>query len=152
MVEDRRLQGGDKPHYYQHLPALQLVVVPPWPYNYCITPAHAIAELNDSSLPAFVAQAQGQSQPTLLVFHARWSRPARTVLPLVEELAGEYDRLVRFALVDAAQSSEALDRYGILTLPTFIFLRGQRVTDRFTGVHGRDMIVERLENNLRRLG
>ncbi len=98
-----------------------------------------------------MAQAHSLSQPTLLVFHARWSRPARTVLPLVEELAAEYDKLVRFALIDAAQAPEALDRYGILTLPTFIFLRGQRVTDRITGVHGRDMLEERLELNLRRL-
>jgi thioredoxin 1 len=107
--------------------------------------------LNDASLAAFLAQSQSQGQPGLLVFHARWSRPARTVLPLVEELAAEYDKLVRFALVDAAQSPEALDRFGILTLPTFIFLRGQRVTDRITGVHGRDMLEERLEQNLRRL-
>lgn len=121
-------------------------------YNRPISPSHSIPELNDAALAAFVAQAQGLTQPVLLVFHARWSRPARTVLPLLEELAGEYDRLVRFALVDAAQAPDALDRYGVLTLPSFIFLRGQRVTDRFTGVHGRDMIVERLENNLRRLG
>jgi thioredoxin 1 len=123
----------------------------PVTYNCLINPQHTIPELNDSALQAFVAQAQALSQPMLLVFHARWSRPARTVLPLVEELAAEYDKLVRFALVDAAGAPEALDRFGILTLPSFIFLRGQRVTDRITGVHGRDMLEERLELNLRRL-
>jgi thioredoxin 1 len=107
-----------------------------------------LLELNDTGLSAFLAEA---TTPTVLVFHSPASKPARTVLPVVEELARDYDGLVRFALVNSQGASDALEDYGILSLPTFLFFRGGRMTDRFIGLLTRDSFEEKIEENLRRV-
>ena len=48
-------------------------------------------------------------------------------------------------------AGDALDSYGILSLPTFLFFRGGKMTDRFIGLLTRDMFEEKIEENLRRV-
>jgi thioredoxin 1 len=107
-----------------------------------------LSQLNDSSLPAFLAAAQA---PALLCFTASWSRAARNMLPVIEQLSKEYHGLVRFGVVDSDQSPDALSRYGILTLPTYLFIRAGKQTGRFIGAMARDTLVERIEESLQRV-
>jgi thioredoxin 1 len=107
-----------------------------------------LPELTDATLPPFLAES---GIPTVLVFHSPASRPSRTVLPVVEELGRDYDGLVRFALVNTAAASDALDTYGILSLPTFLFFRSGKMTDRFIGLLTRDKFEEKIEENLRKV-
>jgi len=105
-------------------------------------------DLTDAALPRFLLEAQ---QPVVLVFHSRGSKPARTTLPLLAELAADYDGVMQFALVDAEQAQDSLDAYGILSLPTYlIFKRGKQV-DRFIGLHTKEKLRERLEASLREI-
>jgi thioredoxin 1 len=106
-----------------------------------------LTELTDASLPAFLAET---AMPTVLVFHSNASKPARTVLPVVEELARDYDGLVRFALVDTQDAGSALDSYGVLSLPTFLFFKRGRMYDRFIGLLTRDKFEEKIEANLKK--
>lgn len=109
----------------------------------------ALSQVNDETLPGFLAASPA---PALLCFYAQSSRPARNMLPVLEELSRDYGRLVRFAAVDADASAAALDRYGILSLPTYIFLRGGKTTGRFIGAMARDTLVERIEAALKQVG
>ena len=104
--------------------------------------------LTDATLPAFLAES---SAPAVLVFHSTASKPARTVLPVVEELAEHYQGLVRFALVNTQGAPLAVDNYGILSLPTYLFFRAGKLADRFIGLLTRDKFEERIEANLRRV-
>jgi thioredoxin 1 len=112
------------------------------------TLAVKLPELTDATLPQFLHDG---GTPTVLVFHSPASKPARTVIPVVEELARDYDGLVRFALVNTQAASDALDSYGVLSLPTFLFFRGGRMTDRFIGLLTREKFEEKIEENLRRV-
>ena len=107
-----------------------------------------LPELTDATLPPFLADG---AKPTVLVFHSAASKPARTVLPVVEELARDYDGLVRFGLVNTQAAGDALDSYGVLSLPTFLFFRGGRMIDRFIGLLTREKFEEKIEENLRRV-
>lgn len=108
----------------------------------------ALSQVNDDSLPGFLAASPA---PALLCFFAQSSRPARSMLPVLEELSREYGRLVRFAAVDAEASATALDRYGILSLPSYIFIRGGKTTGRFIGAMARDTLVEKIEAALKEI-
>jgi len=101
-----------------------------------------LPELNDATLSAFVAASE---QPVVLVFHARWSKPARTMLPVVTELAESYDRLLSFALVEADASPHALFRYGVLSLPSYVLLSRGRVVERYIGLQTKEHLAELLE-------
>ena len=107
-----------------------------------------LPELSDATLQPYLDES---GAPTMLVFYSTLSKPARTCMPVVEELARDYDGLVRIALVSAQAAADALDGYGILSLPTFLFFRGGKLTDRFIGRLTRDKLEEKVEENLRRV-
>jgi thioredoxin 1 len=109
----------------------------------------ALSLTSDETLTAFLAASPA---PALLCFIAQSSRPSRVMQPVLEELSREYGRLVRFASVDADASPRALNHYGILSLPTYLFLRNGRITGRFVGAMARDTLVEKIEAALKLTG
>lgn len=107
-----------------------------------------LAELNEQTLPQFLAES---AMATVIVFHSPGSKPSRSVLPLLDELAEEYAGLVRFGLVNSQGASGLLDTYGILSLPTYLFFRAGKQADRFIGLLTRDKLEEKIEFNLQRV-
>jgi thioredoxin 1 len=107
-----------------------------------------LAELNDAEFSALLAEEQ---QPLLAVFSAAWSRPARTMVPLLEDLVPDYRGLVRVALVNADTAPQALFRYGVLSLPTYIMFRRGRMTDRFIGLLTKESLIEEIEASLQKV-
>jgi thioredoxin 1 len=107
-----------------------------------------LAELSDAELSALLAE---EARPVLAVFTAPWSRPARTMAPVLEDLAPDYDGLLRFALVNADKAPEALNRYGVLSLPTYVMFRHGRLTDRFIGLLTKESLVEQIEQALQKV-
>ena len=106
-----------------------------------------LTELNDRSLADFV---QKTRTPALVAFTAAWSKPSRTMYTVLEELAKQYDSVVQFAVVDADSSRNALNHYGVLSLPTYLFFRNGRVVDRFIGALTKEKLTDRLEQDLQR--
>lgn len=105
-------------------------------------------ELNDAELAALLAEEQ---QPLLVVFSAAWSRPARTMVQLLEDIEHDYRGLVRFALVNADTAPQALMHYGVLSLPTYIMFRMGRITDRFIGLLTKESLIEGIEASLQKV-
>ncbi|MCB1215839.1 MAG: thioredoxin domain-containing protein [bacterium] len=106
-----------------------------------------LTELNDRSMPDFIQKAR---TPALVAFTAAWSKPSRTMFPVLEELARQYDSVVQIALVDADSSRNSLNHYGILSLPTYLFFRNGRVVDRFIGALTKEKLTDRLEQDLQK--
>jgi thioredoxin 1 len=107
-----------------------------------------LPELSDAGLPQFLAESV---TPTVLVFHSPASKPSRTVIPVVEEVSRKYEGILRIGLVNTQVASDALDAYGILSLPTFLFFRNAKMTDRFIGHLTHEKLEEKFEENLRRV-
>lgn len=107
-----------------------------------------LRELNSVNVAGFLAK---DAKLTLLAFHSNWSKPARTMLPVLVELDQSYDGMVRFALVDADQAADLVDHYGVLTLPTYLVFKQGREVDRFTGLLTKEKLTERVERSLQTL-
>jgi thioredoxin 1 len=90
------------------------------------------------------------SDKLLLVdFGAPWCSSCRAVAPVVEALAAEYEGRAVIATLDVDEHPEVAARYGVRSLPTFIFFDGGQVADGVIGAVPRASLAGRLDARLR---
>lgn len=79
-------------------------------------------------------------------FTASWCGPCKMIAPAYEELSGEYTDSV-FCKVDVDEVPDIAQRYEVMAMPTFLFLKNGEVVDRFSGASIeklRDTIISNL--------
>lgn len=72
-------------------------------------------------------------QPVLVDFWAEWCQPCKTLMPLLEKLAGEYRGAFRLARVNCDEQQAIAAQVGVRSLPTVILVSQGQVLDQFTG-------------------
>jgi thioredoxin 1 len=82
----------------------------------------------------------------LLLFTASWCQPCKVVKPIVQELAEEYG--LPYTEIDVDKDSMLPRTYGVMGVPTLIFLRGNEVVDRISGVKTKSFLRSIIENRL----
>ena len=78
--------------------------------------------------------------PVLLDFFAPWCTPCRMLSAVLEQISEDYDGLIRVCRVNVDDEMKLADRYNIAEIPTVIFFKNGRPTDRFTGFRSADEI------------
>ena len=59
--------------------------------------------------------------PVVIDFHAQWCGPCRVLGPIIDELSEEYDN-VDFYKVDTEAEMELAAAFGVMSLPTLLFI------------------------------
>lgn len=68
---------------------------------------------------------------TLIDFYADWCGPCKVMKPIFEKVAPDYEGKVEFKKVDVEADVEEASKYGIMSIPTFVFVKdGQEVARR----------------------
>ena len=79
-----------------------------------------VVEVSDSSFEEEVLKAD---TPVLVDFWAPWCGPCKTIAPVVDELAGEYDGKLKVVKVNVDENKEAAMKYGVRGIPNLILFK-----------------------------
>ena len=106
--------------------------------------------IKDSSAASFVRDVieASKTRPVLVDFWAPWCGPCRMLIPILEELAKEYDGKVKVAKLNTDEHPSASGRFRISAIPTMLFFKGGKLADKRVGVLSKDGIKTILDGLL----
>jgi thioredoxin 1 len=82
-------------------------------------------------------------EPVLVDFSAVWCQPCKMLDPVVKQLAGEWDGKVKVVKIDADENPNLVMKYGVMGIPTLLFMKGGEVKERVTGFLPREKLIAR---------
>lgn len=92
-----------------------------------------ITKLNDSSFSEFILNSDKR---VVVDFYADWCGPCKMMSPVFEEVS-ERNSNIDFCKVNVDESTMIAQRYGIMSIPTFmIFENGQPVKKQLGAMNG----------------
>lgn len=102
-------------------------------------------ELNKENFKSEIEDYKGVS---LVDFWASWCGPCQMASPILEEVAKEMTGKAKFAKLNVDDSQEVASRFGVMSIPTFIFFQDGQEVDRKIGLLEKEEIKANIEKLL----
>ncbi len=83
--------------------------------------------------------------PVLVDFYADWCGPCKMIGPIIEELAEEYEGVIKIGKINVDDNQSYSTKYKVMTIPNLIFFKGGEKVDQAIGVVSKEQLVEKLE-------
>ena len=103
-----------------------------------------IKEITDANIQEVLAE----GQPVVVDFWAPWCGPCKMMLPVVEELATEYDGKIIVGKLNVDENDETCGTYGIMNIPTILFFKNGELVNRTVGAMNKTKLQEHFEELL----
>lgn len=93
-------------------------------------------------------QAAAGDQPVLVDFFATWCGPCRMIAPIIEELASELEGEAVIGKVNVDEEPGLAQRFGVMSIPTLIVMKGGKVVEQAVGARGKADIAAMVKRHL----
>jgi len=84
------------------------------------------------------------SIPVLLEFGASWCRPCKTLEPILEELAVEWQGRVKLVTVDVDTDGDLAMQYGVMGVPNLILFVNGEPKEQMVGLQPQRRIMDKV--------
>lgn len=84
-------------------------------------------------------------KPVVIDFWAPWCGPCRMVVPIIEELAAEYEGRVVIGKCNVDDNNDVPVEFGIRNIPTVLFFKNGEMVDKQVGTAAKSVFVSKLE-------
>ena len=85
--------------------------------------------------------------PVLVDFWATWCGPCRMVAPVLEEIAGENDK-VKIVKLDVDANPITAGRFGVRAIPTLILFKDGKEAQRLVGYMPKERLLQQIEPHM----
>ena len=108
-----------------------------------------MAEINISDA-TFESQAIEKSKqiPVLVDFWASWCGPCQMLIPILENIAEDYDGKIIIAKMSVEENQETPAKYDVMSIPAIKLFKNGEVVDEFVGARSEEEIREFIDKNL----
>jgi thioredoxin 1 len=89
-----------------------------------------------------------KGQLLVVDFWAQWCGPCRSIAPIVEELATEFEGKAIIGKVDVDDNPDIVSKFGIRNIPTIIFIKNGEMVDKVVGAVPKNELLEKINANL----
>ncbi len=110
-------------------------------YNASITLEATMAEMIKVDEGTFQNEVLDANEPVLVDFSAVWCQPCKMLDPVVKQLAGEWEGKVKVVKIDADENPNLVMKFGVMGIPTLLFMKGGEVKERVTGFMPREKLI-----------
>ena len=101
----------------------------------------SVLQVNSES---FEQEVMKTSLMVLVDFYAPWCGHCSRLAPILDEIAAEYQDKVKVVKINVDENHElATQTYGVMGLPTMIFIHEGKVVDKLIGFNPKQKIVEK---------
>ena len=104
-----------------------------------------ITEVGDNNFDAEVLRCD---LPVLVDFWAPWCAPCKSIAPIVEQIAGEYEGKLKVAKLNVDDHPATASRYGVRGIPNLIILKAGTVKEQIVGAVPKARLVSAIEKAL----
>jgi len=86
--------------------------------------------------------------PVVIDVFATWCGPCIQMMPIVQELAQELASEYKFVKINVDESRDLAIQYGVTSIPTFVFMKNNKVMGKETGYRTKDDLKAKIKQYL----
>ena len=101
-----------------------------------------IAHIGDDSFEQEVLSA---SMPVLVDFWAPWCGPCKSIAPVLEEIAQEYDGKLKVVKINVDDNPSTPSRYGVRGIPNLMIFKGGDLAGQIVGAAPKNKLVNEID-------